>query len=211
MSFHDEHEGDKPEWGDAPAAHAPRHWELQPAGHYPRRQPANDSPATTAHTDRGRAQDVELMHKPNGDPNHYNASPRVLKQKREVFDTTKQAGTAAGAAKPPMQASEPVEAGPISSLRAQMSPDDSARFFWGKVRRTPLSCKVMRRCKRRAALLSLNTRGALCVRAACGPRDTAVTLGLACARCPSHVPPLTPLPTRRRRGRSQSPARHSAR
>lgn len=82
---------------------------------------------------------VELMHKPNGDPNHYNASPRVLKQKREVSDTAKQADTAAGAAKPPMQASEPVEAGPISSLRAQMSPDDSARFFWGKVQRTLLS------------------------------------------------------------------------
>ena len=65
---------------------------------------------------------VDLMHKPNGEPNVYNATPRIIKKEPRVS----KAEPAASAAKAPAPSVEPVEFDPASSLKAQMRPYDAS-------------------------------------------------------------------------------------
>ena len=65
---------------------------------------------------------VDLMHKPNGEPNVYNATPRIIKKEPRV----PKAEPAASAAKAPAPSVEPVEFDPASSLKAQMRPYDAS-------------------------------------------------------------------------------------
>ena len=65
---------------------------------------------------------VDLMHKPNGEPNVYNATPRIIKKEPRVS----KAEPAASAAKAPKPSVEPVEFDPASSIKAQMRPYDAS-------------------------------------------------------------------------------------
>ena len=65
---------------------------------------------------------VDLMHKPNGEPNVYNATPRIIKKEPRVS----KAEPTASAAKAPAPSVEPVEFDPASSLKAQMRPYDAS-------------------------------------------------------------------------------------
>ena len=74
---------------------------------------------------------VDLVHKPNGEPNVYNATPRIIKKEPRV----PKAEPAVSAAKAPAPSVEPVEFDPASSLKAQMRPYDASGDAVDSVRR----------------------------------------------------------------------------
>ena len=65
---------------------------------------------------------ADVMHKPNGEPNAHNATPRIIKKEPRVS----KAEPSASAAKAPKTSSEPDELDPAFGLKAQMKPYDAS-------------------------------------------------------------------------------------